>query len=79
MAYLKGQKLNCWDLTRPQRSLLLMQNLAIGKSGEDKPEIVQREEQALTRRLIMVQEGEYRAKKTQLSAPQCPTLAPPAP
>ena len=64
MAYLKGQKLDCWDLTRSQRSLLLTQNLAIVKSGEDGREIIKREEPALTLPLFIVQEGGTEPERT---------------
>ena len=45
-----------------QRPLLLMQNLVIGKSGEDWPGCIKLELPAHQRRLIMVQEGGYRAR-----------------
>ena len=43
MAQLKGQMLDCWDLTPSQLSLYLSRRLAIGKSGDDQPENIKRE------------------------------------
>ena len=62
MAHLKEQRADRQELTRSRRSLLLTRNLAIGNSGEEEPENIQREELALIRRLIMVPRGEYIAR-----------------
>ena len=44
-----------------------MQNIAIRKSGEHRPGSIKGE-------LIIVQEGGTEPDRTQLAAPQCPTL-----
>ena len=77
MAYLEERMWDHWDLTQSRRSLLLTQNLAIGKAGDVEPENIQGDRPALAHRLIMVPGGGYRAQQDSAVGLQCPTLTPP--